>query len=280
MPSDELKARTRANYNLASDHFDDPALAFWRRVGERTVERLELAPGNRVLDVCCGSGATAIPAAHAVGRFGTVLGVDLAENLLRLARDKATVAGLQNVRFRREDIETMRFPAASCDAVICQFGIFFLPDMEAAMRRLWSLVAPGGVIGITTWGPRVLEPVLGYFWEAVANERPDLVRASSPCERISAPSQLGRLFTDAGVAEAEVVEEFSVQPLVRSTDAWSIILGTGTPRGTIAALEPEVAERVRDAVLRLVELDGIREVEINVIHGVARRPQAPPKMRA
>ena len=63
----DAKARAAATYNAASDHYDDFANAYWDRYGRRTVDRLALRPGMRVLDVCCGSGASALPAAEAVG---------------------------------------------------------------------------------------------------------------------------------------------------------------------------------------------------------------------
>src|SRR6185369_12108653 len=94
------KARAAATYNAAADHYDDAANSFWGRFGRRTVERLALTPGARVLDVCCGSGASAIPAAQIVGPKGSVTGVDLSEKLLALARGKANAQGLRNIEFR------------------------------------------------------------------------------------------------------------------------------------------------------------------------------------
>src|SRR5215210_3356452 len=94
---EDAKTRAATAYNAASDHYDDPANSYWERYGRRTVERLNLKPGSRVLDVCCGSGASAIPAAEAVGPSGSVLGIDLAEKLLDLARAKAKRRGLDNV---------------------------------------------------------------------------------------------------------------------------------------------------------------------------------------
>src|SRR5215208_3918687 len=78
---EEAKKRAATTYNAASDFYDHPANTFWSRYGRRTVERLKLTPGARVLDVCCGSGASAIPAAESVGPSGSVTGIDLAHNL-------------------------------------------------------------------------------------------------------------------------------------------------------------------------------------------------------
>jgi len=77
---EDAKQRAATTYNAAADLYDDPA-NFWERFGSRTVARLQLAPGSNVLDVCCGSGASAIPAAAAVGDNGSVVGIDLAETL-------------------------------------------------------------------------------------------------------------------------------------------------------------------------------------------------------
>src|SRR5262245_26051877 len=90
-----------ATFNSASDAFDAPENSFRERFGLRTVAHLGLASGERVLDVCCGSGASAIPAAHAVGPSGFVLGIDLADRMLERARAKALARGLRNVGFER-----------------------------------------------------------------------------------------------------------------------------------------------------------------------------------
>ena len=139
-----VKDKTRNTYNAASDHFDDAPLAFWDRYGRRTVERLGLKPGSSVLDVGCGTGASAIPAAQAVAPDGSVIGVDLAEKLLTIARAKAADQGLHNVEFRIGDMENLGFPDGHFDTVISVFSIFFVPDMEKQARELWRMVRPGG----------------------------------------------------------------------------------------------------------------------------------------
>src|SRR4029077_10662007 len=94
--TDPAKLKAATTYNAAADHFDDGPLAFWDRYGRGTIERLALRPGCAVLDVGCGSGASAIPDAEAVSPDGRVIGVDLAERLLGMARVKADRLGLRN----------------------------------------------------------------------------------------------------------------------------------------------------------------------------------------
>src|SRR5690242_18757744 len=84
-----------------------------------------LGAGAKILDVCCGSGASAIPAAKAVGPNGFVLGLDLAENLIELAKAKAREGGLENIEFRVADMLDLDLAPSTFDVVICVFGIFF-----------------------------------------------------------------------------------------------------------------------------------------------------------
>lgn len=79
-----VKLKAEKAYNAAAELFDAEPLAFWNRHGRRTIERMSLRRGAHVLDVCCGTGASALPAAQAVGPGGKVIAVDLAGELLKL----------------------------------------------------------------------------------------------------------------------------------------------------------------------------------------------------
>jgi SAM-dependent methyltransferase len=268
---DEAKLRAAATYNAAADYFDAPVLGFWDRLGRRTVERISLQPGAAVLDACCGAGASAIPAAEAVGPHGRVLGVDLAENLLTLARAKAERRGLAQTEFRAADIEALDPSVEMFDVAICVFGIFFLPDMAAGIRRLWGLLHPGGRLAITTWGPRFGEPGSSAFWNAVRRERPELYRGFNPWDRICDPHALTALFLEAGVEAGDVEAESSAQPLESPDDFWTIVLGSGY-RATVEHLKPDERERVRTATVDELSDRDVRSVETNAVFAVARKP--------
>jgi ubiquinone/menaquinone biosynthesis C-methylase UbiE len=266
----EAQIKAAATYNAAADAYDDPANTFWDRFGRSTIARLGLARGARVLDVCCGSGASAIPAAKAVGPEGSVLGIDLAENLLALAREKAAARGLTNATFQRGDMLDLGVPAAGFDAVVCVFGIFFVPDMADAARELWRAVRPGGRLAVTTWGPRFFEPASTEFWNAIRAVRPDLYKGFNPWDRICDPEALRAVLSEAGITQVEVRAEVGAHPIPSPEAWWSAVLGSGY-RGTIDQLDPEARETVRAANRDAIRRTGIRSVEANVVYALARK---------
>ena len=266
---EEAKTKAAATYNAAADSFDDPALSFWDLIGGRTIDRLRLKRGDRVLDVACGSGASALHAAQRVGSTGAVLGIDLAERLLELGRAKARRLGLTNIEFRAADMEKSELADETFDAVVCVFGIFFVPDMAGAVRELWRMVRKGGQLGITTWGPRVLEPGSTAFWEAVGRERPDLVRGFNPWDRIDSPEALKEVLRASGIEHASITAEFNLHSFTAPNDWWTIVLGSGF-RSTIEQLDPAARERVR--VTNLASLGNVRAVEVNALYAVAEKP--------
>ena len=266
------KARVLVTYTAAADRYDDACAASWGHFGRRTVERLALPRGARVLDACCGTGAAALAAAEAVGPTGSVLGLDLTPALLARAESQAERRGLRHVRFVCADLETVTPAEATFDAVTCVFGIFFFADMAAALRRLWGWVRPGGVIAITTWGRTVLEPVSSLFWEGVREERADLHRAFQPWERIATPSALAAEFAGAGIAGIRLETERCAFPLASAEAFWDVVLGSGY-RGTLEQMDTASQERLRRTVVAKLRGDGARELAMEVVYGTARKEE-------
>jgi ubiquinone/menaquinone biosynthesis C-methylase UbiE len=266
----EAKQKARLTYNTASDFYDAPALGFWDRYCRGTVENLSLPAGARVLDVACGTGASAIPAAMAVGPSGSVVGVDLAERMLDVARTKAAARGLRNVEFRHADMTSLGYPDRSFDAVVCVFGIFFVPEMEAQTAELWRMVRPGGKLAITTWGPGFLAPTYSVWKDEVRRRRPDLDSAFNPWDRITSPEAVRKLFQDAGIPDVRVRSEEGREPFQAPEDFWTMALGSGL-RWTIEQLGPGAAEEIRRALCQWITVNRVGYAETNVIYATAVR---------
>ena len=270
-PASEHAVRASRTYGAAADHYQRPALGFWDRSGAATVSRLRLAPGAAVLDLCCGAGASALPAARAVGPSGSVLGIDIAAPMLELARSRAAEEGLANIEFRPGDATRTGLPDGGFDAVVCVFGVFFAPDMAAFVREMWRLTRPRGVLAVTTWGPGLWEPASSVFWRCVGEVEPALYKAFNPWDEITTPALLAGLFSRAGVPDPAVEAAAGEHRLEHPDRFWDIVLGSGY-RATVDALSPEQRDRVRESLLAELRSREITSLRTDVVFGTAARP--------
>jgi 2-polyprenyl-3-methyl-5-hydroxy-6-metoxy-1,4-benzoquinol methylase len=141
-----LKSKLRATW-IAGD-FGEIARSI-AKGGEEFVERLNLTPGMKVLDVACGTGNLAIPAA----RTGAdVTGVDIAPNLIDQARANAEAEGL-NAKFEVGDAEAMPYADGEFDVVMTMFGAMFAPRPDVTAGELIRVCKPGGRIAMANWTP-------------------------------------------------------------------------------------------------------------------------------
>jgi ubiquinone/menaquinone biosynthesis C-methylase UbiE len=269
---DDAQRRAAFTYDAAADFYDASPLSFWDYFGRRTIELLSLPIGSRVLDVCCGTGASALPAAETVGPAGEVVGVDLARELLKLARAKAIQQSLGNIQFEVGDMVSLKFPAESFDVVVCVFGIFFVPDMVMAVNELLRRVRPGGRLAVTTWGPNLFEPGNNVFWRSIMDVRPDLYKGFNPWDRIDNPGTLKKIFGQAGVASANIVSKDRLHPIRSGDDWWAIVLGSGY-RGTVEQLKQAEWETVKELNLAFIRDEKISAVATNVLYAFATKPQ-------
>lgn len=158
----ELKSRMKATW-MAGD-FSQIA-NFTAKEAENFVARLGIAPGTKVLDVACGTGNTAIPAARS-GADAT--GVDIATNLLEMARKRAAAENLQ-IRFQEGDAEDLPFPDRSFDLVLTMYGAMFAPRPEKVAAELIRVCRPGGMIAMANWTP---EGLVGKHFSVMAKMVP------------------------------------------------------------------------------------------------------------
>ncbi|WP_104089593.1 class I SAM-dependent methyltransferase [Arthrobacter sp. GMC3] len=232
--------------------FTDGALQFeawsdklWDPMGRDVVEAAVILPGEKVLDACCGTGAATIPAALAVGRNGSVDGVDLSTGLLRIAAANLSERGILNTTLTEADVTQWR-GHRTFDAVLCSYSMFFFSDMEAGVEHLASMLRPGGRLVTSTWVEGALEPFAAKILEASIKERPRLagVRplANENMAKIASVEALTAWLSDRGLEHVSV----SMHPLTLSVDAdmaWNLVMGSGWR--TLLPRDPEAIARVR-----------------------------------
>jgi SAM-dependent methyltransferase len=120
-------------------------------LGLATIERAELAAGERVLDIGCGCGQSSLQLAERVAPGGSVLGIDVATAMLERARERALELGLGHVRFENADAQTFAFAPASFDLAFSRFGVMFFADPVAAFANVRAALAPGGRLSFLCW---------------------------------------------------------------------------------------------------------------------------------
>ncbi|MGD0794503.1 MAG: methyltransferase domain-containing protein [Dehalococcoidales bacterium] len=197
--------RPEPGFNLVHDVYDN--VKFLRNVAERLVVRAKLVPGQRVLDVACGTGWATMAAARAVGDKGRVAGVDIADKMLDIARKKTVAAGLSNVDYRPGDAEVLEFDDNSFDVVICASSIFFLRDIPKALHEWHRVLKTGGTLAFTSFGVGYMQPLNKLFNERLAQYEGQAQSGQSPTERTDTTDKCREFLKQAGLAEIKIVTE-------------------------------------------------------------------------
>lgn len=190
-------------------------------INYRLIGDARLRAGQRVLDLGCGTGYPAILAAQMVGSHGSVAGLDLAEEMLTVARRKAKALGLPNVVFQKEDVTTLPFEPASFDAVLSRFCLMFLPDIPRAVIEIARVLKPGGYLSAAVWSaadknPYLRRPmdVIKKFVELPAPppDQPGLFRLAKPGDLLG--------MTKAAGLQAVADDEVTGESLFHSSDEY------------------------------------------------------------
>lgn len=256
-------------YDEAVTEYEDASSEFWRYLSEHTVQLLDLQPGQRVLDLPCGTGHSVIPAAERVGPSGRVVALDVSARMAALVREKAGALGLANVEVGVADMTLLGSPAAPFDAVICVLGIFFVPDMPAALRALAGQARPGGRVAVTVFGESFYEPLRTTFVESVHDVAPAL-EVVEPWSRLRTETDLRDLFVSAGLDGASISERVDDLPLASADDWWRIVMGSGL-RSTVGQLAADAAQEVRARCAAEITRRRITELTTISRYGVATR---------
>src|SRR6516225_10383901 len=124
-----------------------------RAVNDLLLARSEVAAGESVLEIGCGTGAATVPFAQAVGEHGRVVGVDISEPMLAGARKRIAESGLGNVSLIEADAQFHPFEPDRFDLITSRFGVMFFADPVAAFRNVLPAARPGGRLCFACWAP-------------------------------------------------------------------------------------------------------------------------------
>jgi SAM-dependent methyltransferase len=216
----------------------------------RIADAAQIQPGQRVLDVACGTGILARELASRTGPTGSVAGVDPSRGMLAVAERLAP-----EVEWRHGVAESLPFPDESFDAVVSQFGLMFFTDRSQALREMRRVAIPEGVLAVAVWDS--LERIPAWASEVALLER---IAGRRAADALRAPFVLGdrkdlaALFAEAGVAaEITTLPGTAQFPGIRTMveadlRGWLPVMGVNLTEDQIARILEEAEQVLRSYV--------------------------------
>ncbi|MDW3848633.1 methyltransferase domain-containing protein [Micromonospora sp. BRA006-A] len=284
MDDTAYKTTVAAAFDRAAASYDRLGVEFFTPMGARLVERADPRPGQRVLDVGCGRGASLFPAAERVGAQGRVVGIDIAPAMVGHTRAEAARAGLRHVEVREMDGEHPDFPDASFDLVLGSYSVIFIPDAPQAMARYSRLLPSGGKMAFTSpvfttdtfpFLPPMFTPLIDreLLRRLPEQWQPDALRRRFN-SWLQDPEDLRSTMHAAGFRTTEVVDE-PVRLVAESGAAWVDWSHTQGMRLLWQHLPPAEAAALRDRLIPALDAlrdgDGPVRMDVPVRYVIAER---------
>jgi len=257
----------------------DRTAAFYGQAGppifsisaQRLLELMSLEPGDRLLDVACGTGAVAIPAAKQVGPSGQVTATDYSPGMVAEAEKEAKKHGLSNITCACMEAQNLEFPADSFDALTCGFSLFFFPDMRRALAEMARVLVPEGKLGLSLWGKGAIVPQWPILGETIKEHG---LRPVVPNPIAWRPEDIEALLTSAGFSHIEIVEERYDFSFREASEVWEFTLSVGPIEVMLEQLSENKRQEFIEAFLSRIQQLATPEgtpANFRVLYVVAKR---------
>ena len=217
---------------------------------QRLLELLSLELGDRLLDVACGRGGVAIPAAQIVGPAGQVTATDYSPSMVAEAEKEAKKHRLSNITCACMEAQNLEFPDNSFDALTCGFALFFFPDMRKALAEMRRVLLPGGKVGLSLWGKGAIVPQWPILGETIKEYS---LQPVVPNPIAWKPEDIEALLTSAGFSDIDMIEERYDLPFREASEVWEFTLSLGPIEVMLEQLSKNKRQEFIDAFLSRIQ---------------------------
>lgn len=269
--AEEIKKDITSLFNIVADGYDNPSTRFFTFCADKMLDILQPKQNTRLLDIATGTGAVATSAAQMLLPEGRVHGIDLSEKMLDVAFKNANKMSLNNIDLHTMDAEKPIFKSDYFHNITCSFGIFFIPDMETALKNWLRILQPDGKLIFSTFAADAFSPLTDLFKQRM--ESYGIAVDSEAWLRVSEEQQCHQLLEQAGYSDIKVEEKQLGYHLLNVDDWWEILWNTGY-RGFINQLSVEDLTKFRDDHLKEIEAykteDGLW-LNIHILYSTAKK---------
>jgi len=253
----EIRDQQKESWNKFSagwKKWDDLTMLFLKPMGDEIIRLIRPSGDDQILDIAGGTGVPGLTIATMLNG-GKVLITDVAEDMLAIARDKATQRGISNVEIRTCDVSELPFPDNHFDAISCRFGFMFFPDMQMAAGEMYRVLKPGGRIATSVWSV----PEKNFWVTATMGTIMRLMELPPPPPdvpgmfRCAKPGRMKEIYESAGFHNYSENEITTKLPAGDVETYWNLMTEVGAP--IVAALskaDDAMREKIRQEVFALV----------------------------
>jgi ubiquinone/menaquinone biosynthesis C-methylase UbiE len=241
---------------------------------EAIVRAADVRPGMAVLDVACGTGEPAISIASLLAGKGSVVGIDVSSQSLKIADERAAARGLTNISFRQADAHDLPFANRAFDRITSRLGVMFFADPPRTFSEMHRVLKPGGRVALLAWGPFDAQP---YFQSTIGTIVREIEGAVVPAEgaamfRYGVRGSLAGELQTAGFREAK--DELQTVPWIwpgPPAEVWEYFREATVPfRSLLDAIPATACDRVQAAIFdRIAEYYDGKQINFTATINIA-----------
>jgi len=272
MKNEEHTANTAGVFDIVAEGYDRDVLKFFPLCAAKMLEILKPQTGWRMLDIATGTGQAAIAAAPLIQFDGRVHGIDISPGMLDQALNNIQRSSLTNIDLHEMDAMALEFREDYFDAAMSAFGVFFMPDMEAALRDWQRVLKPGAKLIFSSFTDQSFSPMIDDFMSRmseISDFEPDAF------VNLETEQACHDLLQRTGY-ESINIQTHNMGYHLRNADEWWEVVWNTALRGPLMALTADKLASFRAehlaAVSEMQKENGLW-LNVEVIFSSAERPQ-------
>lgn len=266
----EIKQQIQSSFDGVAGGYDKEPLRFFSISAQHLLDKVDVQPSS-YLDIATGTGAVSVPAAKSFGAECECYGVDLSDEMMRTATNKAAQAGVNNIEFKQMDMQQLDFKDKAFDLITCAYGLFFLPDMSSGLAEMQRVLKRGGKLILSSFTGRAFLPCSDIFLKEISEYGIEMPGKLS-WERLGSKADFEQLFKDTDFNKFEI-HNHDIGYHLDCEGWWTLVRNSGF-NALIKQLEPEQYQdfktRHLESMLKKQSKDGIW-IDASSIYAVATR---------